>query len=287
MGAWWEDNKKYIYSKRAGVFGGASLCLLCLFAIVVMALYPPLVSASLPEERVNETVIFEPLDMRPVLVLDAGHGGEDPGALDAGLTISEAEINQQVANRVEKLLQYHMDELNVLQSHPAGEAATTEQRAKLASQENADLLLSLHLNSDWGSNVRGFQCFSVPPGRVHYQESMRFSEIIIENMKNTDAEIMGTCGIYYAFYYQTDSGDYLKDIYDSGWFDHEQPRQDETFGVLEYAGCPAVLVEQWYISNPADMQLFYTEDGMDTMAWNLYLSVCEYFTLQPQERTDK
>ncbi len=221
------------------------------------------------------------LDRRPVLVLDAGHGGSDPGALDASETVQEAVITQQVVDKLLERLGQNEKELQVITAHPAGQEATSMQRANVALEADADLLISLHLNSDRNKNLRGFQCFPLPPGRVNYNKSMEFAQILVENMQETEIPIMGTAGIYYTFYVQQPNGSFIKEIYDSGWFNHDEPRREESFGVLEYSGCPAVLVEQWYISNQEDMQLFCNDEGIEKMADRLYQSICQYFGLQP------
>lgn len=219
------------------------------------------------------------IDNRYVLVIDPGHGGDDPGALDQSGEIYEADITQAVAEKLAEKLGHRAQEIRVEITHQAGETMSSMERANFAQAEYADLMISLHLNSDINKNLRGFQCFPLPPGRLQYDKSYEFASLLVQNVRATEHPVMGASGIYYTYYVQQPDGNYKKEIYDSHWFDHSQPRREETFGVLEYSGCPAVLVEQWYISNSEDMALYYSEDGMEQMADLLYRTVCEYFEL--------
>lgn len=237
--------------------------------------------AAMPMQEIVAQDTITTLDQRLVLVIDAGHGGADPGALDATETIQEAIVNQQVADKLLELLRPYEKQVEVILAHTAGQEATSMERANVALQADADLFISLHLNSDWKKTLRGFQCFPVPPGRVHSTKSLEFAQILVENMRETEIPIMGTGGIYYTFYAQQPNGSFVKEIYDSGWFNHDEPRRDETFGVLESSGCPSVLVEQWYISNQEDMQLFCNQAGIEKMADRLFQSIFQYFELQP------
>lgn len=235
-----------------------------------------------PAQQAATVLEGQPLDTRPVLVLDAGHGGHDPGAVDATGVITEAETNQLMVERVMELLEAHEHELKVAQAHQPGTYASPMARGVAAARMGAELMLSFHLNADTSPYTRGFQCFPTPPGRVHHEESMRFSAMLVEQVRPTGIPIMGENGIWYAYYLKMPEGGYGKITVDSTWEDPENPRSDESFGVVEYAGCPAVLIEQWHISNQQDMGLFYNEAGFGKMARCIYLAICEYFGLEPR-----
>jgi N-acetylmuramoyl-L-alanine amidase len=223
------------------------------------------------------------LDVRPILVLDAGHGGIDGGAVGGGGTWVEAVLNQEMVERVMALLEPHAHELIWMQAHEQGTYATPMARANTAAENDADLLVSLHLNADTTAATRGFQCFPAPPGRVHHAQSMRFAEVMARRAGEAGAHVMGEGGVFYAYYVKNAGGYYTKEILDSAGADTEKPRSDESFGVLDYAGCPAVLVELWHISSPVDMAAFNNETGKAQMARAVYLAICEYFALQPSD----
>lgn len=236
-----------------------------------------------PKEEVpREMVQKQAMDERPIVVLDAGHGGSDPGAVSGFSDDIEAEITQIITDKLAALLEQHKHELIVEQAHQAGTYATTMARANTALQLHADVLISLHVNADTNAATRGFQVYPLPPGRAYHSESLRLGQLMTQHVAaQTEMEIQGENGIFYAYYHEIDGGGYWKELVDSAWTDPENPSASPSFGVIENAGCPAVLVEQWFISNPADMALMNNENGRDAMARGLYLAICEYFGLAP------
>lgn len=221
------------------------------------------------------------IDDRIVVVIDSGHGGYEPGAVDASGTVTEAEANQQMVDRVLALLALHPNEILAMQSHQPGTYATAMQRANTAVAQEADLMVSLHLNADESPYIRGFSCFPTPPGRLYHPESYRFAQLLCQRVQPTGVPILGENGIYYHYYIPLAGGGYSKYIVPSSQVTEDDPWPEESFGVVEYSGCPAVLVEQWHISSPADMALLYHSEGMDTMAECIYLAICDYFELTP------
>lgn len=234
-------------------------------------------------ETARETVEKQSLDERLIVVVDAGHGGSDPGAVAESSGVTEAEINQKMADKLTALLQRHQAELRVEAAHEPGQSATVMERANVALQLDADLLVSLHLNADEGAGGRGFQVYPTPPGRVHHAASLRLAQLMVERVREgTDLPIIGDNGVFYAYYHEVPGG-YWQEQVDSVWVDEASASQSPSFGVVENAGCPAVLVEQWFISSRQDMALMNTEAGCDAMAQSLYRAICDYFELAPMD----
>ena len=223
------------------------------------------------------------MDTRPVLVLDPGHGGSDPGAMDATGAFCEAVINREMAMRVAEKLAAHEDELRVVLTVEEGENKTVADRGKVAAAEHADLLVAMHLNGDEDKRVRGFQCFPAPPGNRYHKDSMRFAEYLAEEVKAcTDVGIKGATGIFYTYYHEEKDGSYTQNVLDSTWPGANDGSRDVTYGVLQNAKCPAVLVEQWYITNVDDMRLCNNAKGKEAMAQAVYLAICRYFEIMPR-----
>lgn len=233
------------------------------------------------EETANQdgvqTIEKKKLNTRFIVVLDAGHGGHDPGAVSPG-GVTEAEIVQQVLDKTAALLA-DQPKIQVEFAHPAGTSATPMDRANLAVQLGADLLVSLHLNADGNPATRGFQVFPSPPGRTYHEESLDFARHLMQYIPDTGVPVLGGNGIFYHYYNELPQGGYWKEFVDSTGPGADVPRKEESFGVVEYGGCPAVLVEMWHISNQQDMSLLYNTRGMDAMAHSLYRAICDYFQL--------
>lgn len=238
---------------------------------------PPAADAA----QINGAVDTFRLDTRPIIVIDAGHGGHDPGALSYDESVTEAEVNREVTQKLLEKLSAHEHELNVIVSHKEDEYVSTLQRANIAAWNYADFMLSIHLNAAYAENGEGFSCYPVPPGRVHHDDSLRFAHMLAAQAQNAGQTVLGSSGIWYAYYTQMPGGGYDKELIDEQNISAAGTRADESFAVLEYPSCPAVLAEMWFMTNPDEMAKWYTQDGMQVMAGCLYLAICEYFNITP------
>ena len=90
------------------------------------------------------------------IVIDAGHGGHDPGALGSG--ISEAELVLAVALKLEALLRAEPG-VDVIMTRRANEFVPLEERTALANKAGADLFLSIHANASTNRDARGIETY--------------------------------------------------------------------------------------------------------------------------------
>jgi N-acetylmuramoyl-L-alanine amidase len=90
------------------------------------------------------------------VVIDAGHGGHDPGARANGLT--EAELVLDVATRLRKLLQKE-PAIEVTMTRDSDVFVPLEGRTAIANRESADLFLSIHANASRNSRARGVETY--------------------------------------------------------------------------------------------------------------------------------
>ena len=90
------------------------------------------------------------------VVIDAGHGGHDPGAQANGVT--EADLVLDIALRLERLLQQQPG-VEVVLTRRSDEFVALEERTAIANREGADLFLSIHANASRTSSVRGIETY--------------------------------------------------------------------------------------------------------------------------------
>jgi N-acetylmuramoyl-L-alanine amidase len=90
------------------------------------------------------------------IVIDAGHGGHDPGAIANG--VNEAELVLDVAHRLQKLLT-DLPGFQVVLTRDGDEFIPLEGRTAIAIRENADLFLSIHANASPQSATRGVETY--------------------------------------------------------------------------------------------------------------------------------
>lgn len=90
------------------------------------------------------------------IVIDAGHGGHDPGAKANGLT--ESELTLDIALRLQKLLQKQPG-VDVVMTRSTDVFIPLEERTKIANREGADLFLSIHANASRNTKARGIETY--------------------------------------------------------------------------------------------------------------------------------
>lgn len=91
------------------------------------------------------------------IVIDAGHGGHDPGASGPGVT--EADLVLDLASRLEKRLRSARPDLEVVLTRRADTYLPLETRTALANRVGADLFLSIHANASENTSARGIETY--------------------------------------------------------------------------------------------------------------------------------
>lgn len=217
----------------------------------------------------TQTVQAATEDNKYVIVLDAGHGGQDPGAVDPVNGYYESHLVLTSAQLLADYFAANSEQVEVVLTRTSDEYVGISQRAAYANSVNADVFISLHLNAAENTEAQGFQIFPAVPGRTNHEASLQLAENIVASVAELGRPLRGTNGIYYC-YYKNGS----KVFYDSA--EYAGGGNTSSFGVLEGADCAAVLVEQWFITNADDMAYFNTESGQAAMAQQLYQGVCNY-----------
>ena len=121
---------------------------------------------------------------------------------------------------------------------------------------------------------RGFECYPAVPGRTWHNESFYFAQLLAKGMQAAGASLRGHGGIRYIYYLENDQ----KQLVEST---HTEVRAERSFTLLEDVDCPAVLAEQCFVTNEADVMQFGSEEGCARTARIYYEAICEYFGTQP------
>lgn len=80
-----------------------------------------------------------------IVVIDAGHGGKDPGA--KGVKTNEKTINLAVALKLGKMIAAGHDDVQVIYTRKTDKFVELSERANIANRNKADLFISIHTNS--------------------------------------------------------------------------------------------------------------------------------------------
>ena len=209
----------------------------------------------------------------PVIAIDPGHGGTDPGSEGSGLW--EYEMTWQVANELVNLLEQDgryapvltiTEEESQNSDMPRVEPA---ERAQRANDAGAVLLFSIHGNSEPSGTASGFECYAIPPGQQYHDESVALARLTAQKITQTGQPLRGQDGVRYIYFDTYDN----RMVYESS---DETPHNEPTFRLLADADCPAVLVEQCFLTNPQDAARLATPSGAKQAAKAYYEAICEW-----------
>ena len=99
------------------------------------------------------------------IVLDAGHGGKDPGSISAS-GLKEKDVVLDIVKRIGKLIEKKL-KVNVVYTREEDVYVSLEERGKIANRNEGKLFISIHLNSfPKNRNVRGFEVYILRPGKT-------------------------------------------------------------------------------------------------------------------------
>ena len=135
------------------------------------------------------TVDIQAQNLVDRVVIDAGHGGKDPGAL--GKNSQEKDIALAVALKTGQLIESNLKDVNVIFSRKTDVFIPLNTRANIANNSKADLFISIHCNSNTSSQPRGAETYVM--GMHKSEENLKVamlenSAILLEDDYKTNYE---------------------------------------------------------------------------------------------------
>ncbi|MCF7825068.1 MAG: N-acetylmuramoyl-L-alanine amidase [Candidatus Marinimicrobia bacterium] len=192
------------------------------------------------------------------IVLDAGHGGHDPGARGNGLT--EKDITLDVVKRLGKLIETRTD-IEVVYTRKTDVFVPLWERTKIANEAGGKVFLSVHVNANKNKKASGFETYLLRPGKTDAAVAVAEMEnAVIKLEKNTDqydklsAEqlILATMA-QSSFMQQSETlADLTQREFDNTLVGQNRGVKQAGFIVLIGASMPNVLIELGFISNRND-----------------------------------
>lgn len=200
---------------------------------------------------------------RPIVVIDPGHGGSDPGAISVSGEVSEKQLSLELARELrDKLVE--RGRVRVAMTRADDRYLSLEQRAQVARRTGASLFVSLHMDSAPNPLARGASIYSLSDVASD-AEAARFAES--ENRGIVAAEADGSVRSMLSDLSMRDqmvsSADFATRVKSksAGRFEmRPEPHRFAAFHVLRRADTPAVLFEAGYISNAEDELLLRTPE---------------------------
>ena len=184
---------------------------------------------------------------KKVILIDAGHGGWDPGMISKEIVL-EKNINLQISAKLQSILeQSGAFVINTrVQDEALGDRKNSDLRSRrdIANTGRADIMISIHQNSFQNINVSGAQVFYY----THSDESKRLAECIQGELRN---------------FVQASN--------------QRESKANSSYYVLKETTIPAVIVECGFLSNPLECQNLQDPKYQEKIAWAIYLGILKYF----------
>lgn len=221
------------------------------------------------------------------IVIDAGHGGPDPGA--TGRIYKEKDINLDVALRFGKLVSEKYPDVKVIYTRKTDVRIDLQERGNIANRAKADLFFSIHVNSTGSSSPSGVSTYVMGAKNTEKNLSTAMKEnSVITYEEDYTAKYEGykpgspESFIIFSmmqYAYRTQSC-LLADMVQKQFVRHtkmsDRGVQQDGFLVLWKATMPSILTEFGFISNPAEEKYIGSEKGRETYARCLFNAFSEY-----------
>ena len=215
------------------------------------------------------------------IVIDAGHGGKDPGAVGYRGT-KEKDIALDVAKRLEKKLAKNM-KVKIVMTRDEDIFLRLSERTKIANESNGSLFISIHTNAAEDRRASGFETFLI--GQNKNEAAVRVAareNAVLElegstGKKLTDEDLIKATIAQSAFASKSEQFASLvqKEIKKRVQSKDRGVKQ-AGFYVLMGASMPNVLVELGFISNPSEEKKLRSPQYRDQLATAIYRAVEQY-----------
>jgi N-acetylmuramoyl-L-alanine amidase len=181
------------------------------------------------------------------IIIDAGHGGKDPGATAPTFKIEEKDLNLKVAKKLnEKLIEAGFKTIMIRDND---EYIGLYERAEIANESNGDAFISIHFNSHPDSDIKGIQTFYCPSykSEVKTEDNYPFAEAVHQGLL-----------------------DALNSV-DKGI------RRRPELVVVRETKMVAALLELGFLTNPEEEKRIFTEEYQDKAVEGIVSGIIRYF----------
>lgn len=218
------------------------------------------------------------------IVIDAGHGGHDPGTMNRQLGLREKDIALKVALKVGEYIKENIPDLEVIYTRDDDTFVDLDERGLIATHAKADLFLSIHLNAARNSRAYGSEVFFLGMHRSESALEIMKKENSVVNLEEnggpaelTEDELL--------IYELANAGNIavserIAAMVENQFRNRAQRRsrgvKQAGLMVLWHASTPAILVELGFLSNPTEGRYLNSEYGQTILASAIFRAVRDF-----------
>lgn len=216
------------------------------------------------------------------IVIDAGHGGHDPGNLGYNKKAKEKDVVLQIAKKLGGYIKEGLPDVEVVYTRETDEFVDLWERGSIANREEADLFVSIHADAWTHSSVRGASVFFL---------GLHKSDQSFEVMKEENQVYGGDHGVVelseedLIVYELAHSGNIATSERIAYMVEDQiknraqrKSRGVKQMGlvVLYQSTMPAILVETGFLTNPAEQRYLTSDRGQSYIASAIYRAIKQY-----------
>lgn len=223
------------------------------------------------------------------IVIDAGHGGRDPGAIRGA--IKEKDINLGVATELGRMIENNMPDVKVVYTRKTDVFVALEKRSEIANKAKANLFISVHTNSTAASTTRASGADTYILGLARSAENLAVAKRENSVIKYEDDYTTKYEGFdpdspesYIIFEFMTnqymqqslDIASYIQKDFKTVAKRVDRGVRQAGFLVLRESSMPSILIELGFINNPTEAKYLASAQGQRNMASAIYSGFKKY-----------
>lgn len=251
--------------------------------ILIIVLFPALLLSSSFNHDEEKGNVFD------IVVIDAGHGGHDPGC--NGGNSREKEITLAIALKLGKLIEDSLKDVKVIYTRKTDKFIELSERSNIANKNNADLFISIHCNANDNKEANGTETYlmGLHKSEGNLQVSKRENNVILleKDYKNNKA--------YEGFDPNSPAGHIIfslmqnafraQSIKFAGMVEAEfklksklksRGVKEAGFLVLWKSTMPGVLIETGFLSSETDRKVLAKDSGQANIAKAIFIALKKY-----------
>ena len=224
------------------------------------------------------------------VVIDAGHGGHDAGAIGLKLKVQEKNLNLTVAKQLAEKIRTNYPEVKVVLTRDTDVFLPLQQRADIANKHHADLFISIHTNAAENRNAQGAETFILGTERMEDNLDVAMRENAVMKLEEDQT-------VYQGFDPNSIESYILFELMQNQYMDHSlqfaELVQNQFVGTLQRANrgvrqaafwvllksaCPSVLVEMGFLSNAEEEKWLASAEGKTGIVNGIFDAFQKFYT---------
>ena len=226
------------------------------------------------------------------VVIDAGHGGKDPGALSANGKVSEKDITLKVALMVGEAISKNHPEVKVLYTRKTDVFVGLNDRARMANKADADLFISIHVNAAQNRSAKGAETYTLGVEEARTERNLEIAKrengviLLEDDHEKTYANFNPNSPESYIIFEYMQSEFVKESIHIASYvqenFANDANRLDRGvrqagFLVLNATSMPSILVELGYISNAEEAKYLASASAQQRLSTCISKAFDKYY----------